>query len=163
MEIFDINAPIIPSKSIGNISLYANITEYYDLIKQNCVWNLITDKYDNIKLHSPFHIAYNIANTMTLVFHIPNGKLMKIIANKNYKGLYNNIHVGMKIDKAIKLDNSLVYDEEEEWYYIKDVRGIIFEPDINNKYIKSISVYVKELDGNSVSVCKIDNFERGNW
>ena len=59
---------------------------------------------------------------------------------KDYEGLFNGeLYIGKIIDTIKKID--IVYDEDEELYFIKRVEGISFEADANNQYIECITVY----------------------
>ena len=81
-----------------------------------------------------------------MVFHALNGKLMKITARKNYKGvLLDKLKVGMEIKELINLEPNLMYDEFKEWYTIKGVNGVIIEGDAYNRITSYNVCYTKLL------------------
>ena len=164
----DINAPIIPGESIGGIPLYSHIRDYKELINSLEYHNKM-GKNISRSFYGTFDIGYEYRGIMTLVFSIINGKLLKIIAWKGYQGLlFGKIKVGMNIEEAIKLDSRIRYNEDREWYSVKDNKGIVLETDVLTKDIFAITVNVKELgeyinDDGTVDFEKIEEFNKGNW
>ncbi|WP_054948546.1 hypothetical protein [Numidum massiliense] len=141
----DLNAPIEPWKGLGGLELYTHITEVYDLLQPI-----------NVREHLPgkFAVRYEIENDIDLWFSITNGKLFKLTASENYEGLlFNQIHVGMHIDDALKVEPSFEYDEFEEVYVSQ--KGIYIETDPVTHRVLWISVFVKEIDD--------EDFDRGKW
>lgn len=159
----DRNAPIVPGIGLGGINLRITLKDYYDLVKSFSWIDKETYRNASVSLYSDFHIGYELKDTLVLVFHAINGKLMKIIAKSKYNGEYKGITVGMSILKARQTVQEFEYDEDEEYYYIKGVNGIVFEADAYNEYIQAISVYIEELDDYQGDFSKWKELERGNW
>lgn len=159
----DKNAPIVPGISLGGINLRIHLKDCYDLVKSFSWIDKKNYRNASVSLYSDFHIGYELQDTLVLVFHVMNGKLMKIIAKKNYKGKYENITVGMSILRARHIVKGFEYDEDEEYYYIKGIKGIIFDADANNEYIEAITVYINELDEYQGDFSRWEDLEHGNW
>lgn len=156
----DIYAPIVPKVSIGGLRLRSHLKEYYDVIPKLSWVNKETLDDCSAYVFGSFHIRYEMQDTLYLFFNILNGKLYKITALSNYKGLLlGKIKVGMNIEDLLKVQPNLFYDDFEEVY---SYEGLAIETDENNM-IESISVYVEELDtlDNEVELRK--QFEKGNW
>jgi len=134
------NAPIIPGIGLGNLKLNSHISQYIDLIKSFTWLDSKTLEDKSIDMLSTFYVSYECKDTLKIVFDILTGKLQRIIALKDYEGLFNGeLYIGKIIDTIKKID--IVYDEDEELYFIKGVEGISFEADANNQYIECITVY----------------------
>lgn len=141
----NLDAPIIPWKSMGGINLYTHIHDFYDLI---------SELEDSAVLLGKSLIRYEIKGSVVLWFNLMNGRLFKITALENYTGkIFDKIHIGMHIDDVLKIEPSFEYDDFEEVYC--SPKGIFIETDPVEHTVLWISVYVKELDD--------DDFERGNW
>lgn len=161
-ENIDLKADIIPAKKLANIELRTHIRNYKKLLTSVCMSGKMGEalKY---KCYGFFHIGYEIQDSIILVFHVMNGKLMKIIAKNNYLGSYNGIKIGTKIkDIENEIDN-FYYDEGYEYYYIEGLNGIIFEPDAFCDYIEKIVIYIEELDIYENDFIKKEELELGLW
>ncbi len=84
LDYINIKAPILPGESMAGLELYTHIKEYYSLLEKIKVWDKMAMKYVHVSLQTPYHIIYTIKDTLDMVFHALNGKLMKITARKNY-------------------------------------------------------------------------------
>lgn len=137
------SAPIIPGIGLGGLRLNSHITQYIDLIN-SFIWldsKTLEDK--SIDIISTFYVSYECKDTLKIIFDVLTGKLQRIIALQNYKGLFNDeLYVGRLLDTIEKID--IIYDEDDELYFIKDVDGISFESDATNQYIECITVYSLE-------------------
>lgn len=163
-DLIDVKAPIIPGEGLGDLKLRTHIRDYYELVQTFSWIDEKTLKDCSVYLFSPFHVGYEMKDTLIMVFHIPNGKLLKICALKNYKGmLLGKIKIGMPIKKALKIEPNLFYDEGEELYFIKGIKGVSIETDAYNKYIEAITVHVNELDELRGDYKNWEEFEKGNW
>lgn len=141
----DLNAPIIPWQSIGNIELYSSLRDLKSLIEKEKAKPFL---YDN------FLIRYEVEGKIYLFFNLLNGKLFKITTLKNYKGkLFNKIYVGLNIDDMLAIEPSFKYDEFEEVYVSE--KGVFVETDPETNTVQWISIFVKELE--------TDSFEEANW
>ena len=141
----DNNLPIVPWVGLGGVKLYSHISHFYDLI---------ANMDEKSRLVTKFFIRYEIKDSVELWFNLMNGKLFKITALKDYRGLlFNKIHIGMHIDEVLEKEPSFQYDDFEEVYV--SANGIYIETDPIQHTVLWISVFVKEIDN--------DDFERGNW
>ncbi|WP_054948661.1 hypothetical protein [Numidum massiliense] len=141
----DLNAPIEPWKGLGGISLYTHISEFYGPLQD---FNVEAD------IVWKFLISYEVDNEAIIWFNVINGKIYKLTALENYKGLlFNQIHVGMHIDDVLKIEHSFEYDEFEEVY--ESPKGVYIETDPITHRVICISVFVKEIDD--------EDFEEGKW
>lgn len=142
----DINAPIIPWKSIGGIELYSTIKDVRELLENRKLVSGI--------LLNNLWVRYEIKDTMYLFFHLCNGKLFKITTLKEYTGkLFGRIGVGTSETDLLKAEPSFTYDDFEEVFETQ--KGIFIETDPIAHVATQISVYIKELDDN--------DFEDANW
>ncbi|WP_044642479.1 hypothetical protein [Risungbinella massiliensis] len=169
--ILDLEAPIIPGQSLGGFTLKTHIKEYYDTIDtfphfksgRTRKGHTGLDNYYSMPL--PNLIKYNFKDTLILTFNVLNGKLESIFAYENYQGLlFGKIGIGMKIDDAMRLDERIYYDEEEDGFGIQGVDGIAISPMLDRRkklIIEGIGVYIKEKDerGSENSF----NYVMGNW
>lgn len=137
------NAPIIPGTGLGELHLNSHISQHKNLIQSFSWLDSKTLEDRSIDMLSTFHVAYECKKTLKIVFNILTGKLQRIIALENYKGTYLDlIYIGKVIDDIKELD--IIYDEDEELYFIKNIDGISFEADANNQYVACITVYSLE-------------------
>lgn len=163
-KLIDVKAPIVPSKELGGLKLHTHIKDYYELVKSFSWLDKHTLRDCSASLFSPFHVGYEMKDTLIMVFHILNGKLLKICALKNYKGpLLGKIKIGMPIEKALKIQPNLFYDEDGELYSIKGTPGVTLETDAYNKYIEVITIHVNELEDLRGNSEEWKEFEKGNW
>ncbi len=162
--VIDKTASITPGVELGSLKLRTHLKDYYELVK-SFSWVDSEQKYQNasVRLYGDFHVGYELKDTLVAVFHVLNGKLIKIIAKKNYMGSYEGITVGMKISEAKKKVQGFYFDEGEELYFIRGENGIAFEGDAYYNYIYSIIVYIEELDLYTHDFSKWEELERGNW
>lgn len=145
MRVIELTAPIIPWQGIGNVKLYAHITDFYEIIEQFG---------DQPQLLGKFLVRYEIGDAIDLWFNILNGKLFKITALRQYTGkLFGEIGIGMPIDKVLEIEPSFIYDDFEEVYC--SPKGVFIETDPVEKTVLWISTYIKEIEN--------ANFEMGDW
>lgn len=166
--ILDLEAPIIPDRSLGGFTLRTHIKEYYDTI--NKFPNFKSERTGYGKFYSmplPYIIEYNFKNTLHLTFNVLNGKLESIYAYENYQGLlYGKIGIGMKIDDAIKLDERIYFDEEEDCFGIQGEDGIVINAMLDrrkNLIIEGFGVYIKEKDAKVGDSERNRDYVLGNW
>lgn len=142
----NINSPILPWESIGDIGLYSTIKELREIIENRRLVSGV--------LLNNMWVRYEIKDTLYLFFHLGNGKLFKITALKEYKGmLFDKIGIGTYESDITKLEPSFLYDDFEEIY--ESEKGVFIETDPVEKTVTQISVFIKELDD--------ENFEDANW
>ena len=146
LSMIDIKAPIVPWEGMGGIKLYSTIREMKEILEDR-------ENVSGVLLHNLW-VRYEIKDTMSLFFHLANGKLFKITALKKYKGtLFDKIRIGTSERSLLKIDPSFVYDDFEEVF--ESEKGAFIVTDPITKKAMWISVYIKELDD--------DDFEEGNW
>ncbi|WP_231633038.1 hypothetical protein [Numidum massiliense] len=127
------------------LSFYTHISQFHELLQDFNVKGYLVGN---------FLIKYEVNNEVYLSFNAINGKLCKLTALENYKGLlYNQIHVGMHIDDVLKVEPSFEYDEFEEVYVSE--KGIYIVTDPVSHRVGWITVFVKEIDD--------EDFEEGKW
>lgn len=145
----DLNAPILPWEGIGGINLKDHIKNFFDMVEINA----LPEKKS--KLICNTLVRYELQDSLFLWFNLINGKLYKITALGDYKGmLLGKIHIGMQIEEAIKIEPSIKYDEFEEVY--ESSKGFYIEIEQENGTIQWISVYAQELTDYNF-------FIKGNW
>ena len=91
----DLNAPIIPGKSLAGIELGENISRY--------LWELNTDHYFNfgekvkINAYAPMFIAYTIESFgLEIVVYVPEGEIVSLSVRSPYIGKWNGkVGIGM--------------------------------------------------------------------
>ena len=138
----DLYAPIIPQVGLGGLKLSTHIKEYKELVSSFSWLDIVTLENKSISLFSPFHIGYELQDTLIMTFDVLTGKLQRICAIQCYKGfLLNKLKIGMPMEQAMKLEPRLKYDELEEYFYIQDLHGVVIEADVYNNYIEVITVY----------------------
>lgn len=140
-ETFNFNASIIPGVSCGGLAIGTSLLDYMSLFSSFSI-KIYDDQEKYAELHCSLGVAYTFKNCISYIFHIPDHKLTKICAFEDYRGkLFDKLYIGMKLDEAIKAEPNLYYDEDEELYFIKGVKGVSIEPDGYYKRIYSIIVY----------------------
>lgn len=81
--------------------------------------------------------------------------LFEIVLENDFEGkLPNGIKIGMNMDEANRIDNTLQYNDDDE-DFISEM-GYWIEDDLNTNKVISITVYVKEADDN-------DSFFKYEW
>lgn len=115
----DINAPIIPNYSIGNIRLGENIDEYLNSIDE-ANYKLI-DKFDDGQ-------EYQLNGVPILIFVDDNSRaIFKLSAINGYMGKYNDvIHIGIKARDVLSKNLGFIYDDFYEGL-VKDDGSILLE------------------------------------
>ncbi|MGX8796053.1 hypothetical protein ACR6HW_08210 [Fusibacter sp. JL298sf-3] len=142
---FNLEAKINPWKGLGGIELYSHISEFKRLLDESSAKAFILGRY---------LVRYEVKDQFFLWFNIINGKLFKITACEEYKGvLFDKIHIGMDIKKVLEIENSFTYDDFEEVY--ESSKGIFIETNPENNQVIWISVFIKELYD--------EDFENGKW
>lgn len=132
---------------LESIKLYSNFDEVVKYLKDNQI-KYIYEFWSNkgCTPEVPWKII-RIQNSINLFF--AKDKLWKIYLENDYQGsLDNGIKLGMKLDEALKIDKSLVYDDWDEVYTSKDFYDI--EDNLDDNTIMSISVFIKEMSDDEV-------------
>ncbi|QKG83149.1 hypothetical protein GXN76_00845 [Kroppenstedtia pulmonis] len=139
-EPLDFNAPILPGVSCGGLCIGKSLSDYMSLVSSFEI-KMFDDQKKYAELQS-LHVVYTFKDTISFEIHIPDHKLTKICTFKNYKGkLFDKIYLGMDLDEAMKKEPNLFYDEDEELFFIKGVKGVSIEADGYYKRVYSIIVY----------------------
>lgn len=141
----NLDAKIKPWKGLGGVELYTHISKLQQYLEESRA---------KTQMLGRFLVKYEIQDQLILWFNIVNGKLFKITACKEYKGvLFNKIKIGMDIEDVLKEDNSFSYDDFEEVY--ESEKGIYIETHPQTNEVMWISVFIKEISSK--------DFEQGNW
>lgn len=141
----DLEAPIIPWQGLGGISLYSHLRDIKGLIENEKAEYFLYDK---------FLVRYEIKGKLYLFFNLINGKLFKVTALRDYKGLlFNKIHIGQNMEEILNLEDSFEYDDFEEVYTSK--KGVFIETDPILETAEWISVFIRELE--------TDEFDKALW
>jgi hypothetical protein len=156
----DLFGAIVPNESLGGLRLRTYVSEISDLVV-----GLGVSKIGAYELKSPFEARYYFDDSsVQCSVDIRNGKIFKLIATNNYKGMFEQkIQVGMLVHNAISLDPRIYYSEPEECLFCSGVQGIllslpIIDPDpfaVSSLRISSIVVYAIEIE-TSIG-------QEGNW
>ncbi|MDG0803649.1 hypothetical protein [Pectobacterium polaris] len=117
----DINAEIIPSKSLGGLILGENISVHKILFGKIFV-KYVQDALFSVKYKIPSHYV-------SISVDVRNGNIYKITAHPGYQGGMNGLYIG---DSTVKIPDSFVYDDCDEGYMDKGMDGVIIHTDIDD-------------------------------
>ncbi|MBN3194669.1 hypothetical protein [Pectobacterium versatile] len=117
----DINAEIIPSKSLGGINLGDHIGSYEHFFER-CVFKYVQDALFSVKYKFPCHY-------ISMSVDVRNGNVYKITAHPGYQGWMQGIYIG---DSTEKIPDSFSYDDCDEGYMDKGMDGVIIQTDIDD-------------------------------
>ena len=127
---------IIPHKSIGPFLLGDSMQNVINILDTLNINHVIS------KNQAGMHIT---CDEYRLFFDGSIRQLSQITLYQNNNEKYNeHIHIGSTIN-SLNSQGILDFDAEEEIYTIKDIDGICFETDINDKDVEiivAISVYL---------------------
>ena len=133
---------IKPYTGIGIITFSMTYDETKDYLKANSI-KYTVDLWEN-KGCDP-EVAWNIIridNCISLFF--AKGKMFKICLENRFNGLLDNgICIGMPIKKAMEIDPTLKFIEDEEYY--SSELGYWLEDDVDSQCITSITIFIKAL------------------
>jgi len=148
--ISQLDAPIIPDRSLGGFDLRTHIRDLSDLLFGLGSW---TEGF--CELVSPFEARYRLGKgEIELAVDVRNGKVFKIVAYPGYKGkLFDKIVVGMRVKAAMEYEPRLFYSEAEAAILCQDFTGLTLDvPEIDpppelipDMTISAISVHIPEL------------------
>ena len=132
---------IIPYQGIGAFHLYSSeetIKKQLQLEEESFVeeeWN------NNGNESVPWRI---IRTASKMNFFFANDKLFKIYVEEGFDGsLESGVSIGMPMDKAIRLDPELKYNDwEEDW---NSPKGYWIEDELDNNTVATITVFIKEI------------------
>jgi hypothetical protein len=132
---------IIPYQGIGAFHLYSSeetIKKQLQLEEESFVeeeWN--NDGNESV----PWRI---IRTASKMSFFFANDKLFKIYVEEGFDGsLESGVSIGMPMDKAIRLDPELKYNDwEEDW---NSPKGYWIEDELDNNTVATITVFIKEI------------------
>ncbi|MDY4382332.1 hypothetical protein [Pectobacterium brasiliense] len=117
----DINAEIIPSKSLGGITLGDNIGSYEQFFERYVVKH-VQDALFSVKYKIPSHY-------ISISVDVRNGEIYKVTAHPGYQGGMQGIYIG---DSTEKIPDSFFYDDCDEGYMDKSMDGVIIQTDIDD-------------------------------
>lgn len=120
---------IIPRKSIGRFILGDSIQNVVNILESIKIKYVISENQAGV------HIT---CDDYRLFFEGSIRLLSQVTLYKNSNEKYNEfIHIGSTID-SLNSHGMLEFDAEEEIYTLKDIDGICFETDINDKGVEMI-------------------------
>ena len=142
-----------PHEGIGDIALYDNYDHILNILDNNKI------KYRlDIQDNSACTVSFNwriivVEDCLHLYFSEGNYKLFKIsVENNKDIILPNSIHVGMKTDDALKIDQSLKFNDWDEIY--ESGNDYYLEDSLITGNIESLNIYIKELDDDDFDYCR---------
>ena len=151
---------IIPNISLEEFKLRISTRNILDYLE-----NVHNKNNLDFKLINPYVALYTIKNRfIEIAIHLKVCKVQRISYIGEDKSVnWNNIHIGMKVSEALKLEPRLFYYERNLILLVNEVPGIAFdiseydpEPeDVPNSFITGISVYAEES--------LTPQGESGNW
>ena len=132
---------LIPNIGIKNIKIGMNYKDVEEIFKKNEIpYKKEIDNHERTD-RVPWTFL-EIENYM--IFSFAKDILWKIDAIGNYKGkLKNGIKLGMKIDSALKVDNSLKFEDWEEIYISKN--NYILEDECENNSVITMTIGIYEV------------------
>lgn len=138
---------IIPYEGTESIALYATLEDVRNMLKSEGytfrqeVWKATSDD------PNPFTVI--IIDDVISLFFAKNMKLFKIILWENYQGcLPNGIRPRMPLVEAQTIDPELSFDDWNEIYL--SPTGYWLEDNLKTKEVMSISVFIKEIDDDTL-------------
>jgi len=129
-------------EGLESIKLYANYNDIMKILKDNNI-NYKYEFWPNkgCTPEIPWKII-RIDDSISLFF--AKEKLWKIYLENNYQGSLNNgIKLGMELKEALRIDETLKFDDWEEVYTSNNFYDI--EDNLDNGTIMSITVFIKEM------------------
>ena len=142
-----------PHEGIGGITLYDNYDHILNILDNNKI------KYRvDIQDNSMCTVNYNwriivVEDYLRLYFSEGNYKLFKIsVENNKDITLPNSIHVGMKTDDALKIDQKLKFNDWDEIY--ESGNDYYLEDSLITGNIESLNICIKELDDDDFDYCR---------
>ena len=144
---------IVPYKGVDDITFEMSFDEVKNLLRERQI-NFNTENWPN-KGCDP-EVAWDIiriGNDISIFF--AKNRMFKIYFENDFSGvLINGISLGMNINEAKLLDDTIEYDDWEE-IYTSDL-GYWLEDDVENGEIISITIFIEELEDD-------DEFFRYDW
>jgi hypothetical protein len=104
---------------------------------------------------APYEVRYVFGDgSIEAAVDVRNGRIFKLIASREYKGGFGDVHVGMLVRDAIRVNPHLYYSEPEECILCEDLSGLVFDvpvrdPDpfsVLDLAISHIAVYASEIE-----------------
>ncbi|QEY26236.1 hypothetical protein [Neisseria zalophi] len=145
----NIYEPIIPAKSLGGIVIGNNISNYSKILKE---YNLIGKlKFSQVDIYSCMYEFIDFP--IEIYVDIRTGSIYKISALSGYLGKFDSISIGTPIHDVLALNLGFYYDECEEAFFSKNLKGIALEvadddPPLEEAIkmnIQSITIYNSDL------------------
>ena len=142
-----------PHEGVGRITLYDKYDYVLNILNKNKI------KYHiDIQDNSACTVNFNwriivVEGCLYLYFSEGNNKLFKIsVENNKDIILPNSIHVGMKTDDALKIDQNLKFNDWDEIY--ESGNDYYLEDSLITGNIESLNIYIKELDDDDFDYCR---------
>ncbi|WP_284085039.1 hypothetical protein [Acinetobacter haemolyticus] len=123
MKYLDIDAPIIPGKSIGNINIGDKLSKYLNIIDERIKSKLLIQ---NIDINEN-KITFNKL-PIEIFVKVDSDEIYKLSAGPGYKGKLNGvISIGDKAKDILKKDHNFYYDDFYESLLNRSQDGVILE------------------------------------
>ena len=133
---------IEPYKGTKHLNLSMTYDEIRNFLKREGI-NYSVELWDNRNCNPPVPWKIiRIKGKVSLFF--AKESMFKICFEEDYAGsLINGIKTGMLLEKAKAIDNSLVFDDEEEEYQSDE--GYWIEDNVDTHNVSIISIYISEV------------------
>lgn len=120
---FNLNAPILPLHSLGEIEIGANFSKYLSL-----------DIDIHIESNGQYQNRYSYQNSIHIDVSIETGKIFKLIASNKYSGhLLNKIKIGCTVKDLFAATSFNGWDTDEHYIWNVELPGIFIGLDGLNK------------------------------
>lgn len=142
-----------PFNGLDNFRLLQSVRQIKDQLSVEHV-SFEEECWPNEELTNP--IPWTVITTDTgISFYFANDKLFKIYVEDNTDiALENGIHIGMPMEEAKRIDQSLFYDDwNEDW---NSELGYWLEDELDNNTVLSITIFIKEVLDDTI-------FEQYEW
>ena len=137
-----LNEKIVPFIGVGDFKLYMTIEEAKSIIKkENAKFSM--EIWDNKGcVPEVSWIIIRVENGINMFF--AKNKLFKIYMENDFVGkLDNGICINMPMEKVLKIDPTLEFDDWNEIYQSK--KGYWIEDNLENKTVLTISIFIPEV------------------
>ena len=134
---------ITPYSGTENIKFSMSFDEVRDYLKSKKI-RFNTERWSN-KGCTP-EVAWDIIRIGDyLSIFFAKGKMFKMYFENSFSGaLANGIRLGMNIEEAMQIDDSITFDDWEEDYASKE--GYWLEAEAETETIVSITIFIKEVE-----------------
>lgn len=138
-----LNEKIIPYKGLESFRLGDNLECVRSELKSNNVpFNQMIDSNKDCTPPIPWT---NISINKSIMLTFAKDILFRIYVENDYSGtLPNGVQIGMDLKELKLIDDSIQYDEDEEYYYSQ--HGYWVNEDINTNRVEGIVIFIPEIE-----------------